>query len=202
MNKRKRRTVAVYEGHMIATLKTFTDCILSIIATIMVLEIPLPVLLHNGRYDFAQTSNSLIIFFISFLVILSFYFEIIKFFTRIQKITGWQIFAYVLFLMVASLFPFMTQVDNSVHPYLFTIVYVLYIVGCSRLLSLIRYRVYKMNKVERQGRMRQRPLDLIVMTIIIIVAARFVGNYAGYAMLYLPIRSLISSVVYDEEDEE
>lgn len=38
----EKRKVAVYEGHMLSTLKSFTDAVMSIIATIMVLEIPLP----------------------------------------------------------------------------------------------------------------------------------------------------------------
>ena len=41
----KKRKVAIYEGHLLATLKSFTDAVMSIIATIMVLEIHLPKLI-------------------------------------------------------------------------------------------------------------------------------------------------------------
>lgn len=107
---------------------------MSIIATIMVLEIPLPKLIGNNQYDFRETSSSLIIFFVSFLVVVSYYFQFSKFFGRIKKISGWQIFAYTIFLMLVSLFPFMTQIDNGIHPAYFTIIYVLYIIVTSRLL--------------------------------------------------------------------
>ena len=111
----KKRKVAIYEGHLLATLKSFTDAVMSIIATIMVLEIPLPKLIGNNQYDFRETSSSLIIFFVSFLVVVSYYFQFSKFFGRIKKISGWQIFAYTIFLMLVSLFPFMTQIDNGIH---------------------------------------------------------------------------------------
>ena len=111
----KKRKVAIYEGHLLATLKSFTDAVMSIIATIMVLEIPLPKLIGNNQYNF----------------------QFSKFFGRIKKISGWQIFAYTIFLMLVSLFPFMTQIDNGIHPAYFTIIYVLYIIVTSRFASLI-----------------------------------------------------------------
>ena len=78
----KKRKVAIYEGHLLATLKSFTDAVMSIIATIMVLEIPLPKLIGNNQYDFRETSSSLIIFFVSFLVVVSYYFQFSKFFRQ------------------------------------------------------------------------------------------------------------------------
>ncbi|WP_252899547.1 TMEM175 family protein [Lactococcus fujiensis] len=75
-----KRKVAVYEGQMLSTLKSFTDAVMSIIATIMVLEIPLPKLMNNKQYYFQDTVTSLIIFFVSFLVVVSYYFQFSKFF--------------------------------------------------------------------------------------------------------------------------
>ena len=44
----KKRKVAIYEGHLLATLKSFNDAVMSIISTIMVLEITLPKLIGNN----------------------------------------------------------------------------------------------------------------------------------------------------------
>ncbi|TKV34863.1 hypothetical protein FDX20_02195, partial [Citrobacter sp. TBCS-11] len=67
---------------------------------------------------------------------------------RIKKMSGWQIFAYTIFLMLVSLFPFMTQTDNGSHPAYFTIVYVIYIIVTSRFASLIIKAAYRLNEVK------------------------------------------------------
>ena len=193
----KKRKVAIYEGHLLATLKSFTDAVMSIIATIMVLEIPLPKLIGNNQYDFRETSSSLIIFFVSFLVVVSYYFQFSKFFGRIKKISGWQIFAYTIFLMLVSL---MTQIDNGIHPAYFTIIYVLYIIVTSRFASLIIKYTYRLNEIIISRHQSRKPWDLIVMSALAIVISS-IGYPActGIPLLYLPIRSLITSIVYDED---
>ncbi|MDR2059687.1 MAG: DUF1211 domain-containing protein [Lactococcus lactis] len=196
----KKRKVAIYEGHLLATLKSFTDAVMSIIATIMVLEIPLPKLIGNNQYDFRETSSSLIIFFVSFLVVVSYYFQFSKFFGRIKKISGWQIFAYTIFLMLVSLFPFMTQIDNGIHPAYFTIIYVLYIIVTSRFASLIIKYTYRLNEIIISRHQSRKPWDLIVMSALAIVISSIgYPAYTGIPLLYLPIRSLVTSIVYDED---
>jgi len=188
---------------MVSSLKSFTDAVMSIIATIMVLEIPLPMVLRGEHYDFSKTISSLIIFFVSFLVVVSFYFQFTKFFSKVHKLSGWQIFAYTIFLMLVSLFPLMTQVDNSSHPGYFMIIYILYIVGISRLASWIIGCAYRLNGIKRIQMMKRVPWDLMIMTALSI-GLSFTGirQASGYVMLYLPVRSLISSIVYDENEEK
>ena len=197
----KKRKIARYEQHMIETLKTFTDAIMSIIATLMVLEIPVPHLLNGQHYALQETFNALVIFFVSFLVVLSYYFDMTKFFHRIHKISGLHVFLYVIFLMLLSLFPFMTQVNIGTHPTLFTIVYVIYIVVVSRFISMLCQKVYQFNGITLK-RNRHSAWDLLLMATLAIVLSFFVGsNGSSFVLLYLPIRSLISSVVFDDENE-
>ncbi|MDU1629152.1 MAG: TMEM175 family protein [Lactococcus lactis] len=196
----KKRKVAVYEGHMLSTLKSFTDAVMSIIATIMVLEIPLPKFIGTNHYDFRETSSSLIIFFVSFLVVVSYYFQFSKFFGRIKKMSGWQIFAYTIFLMLVLLFPFMTQTDNGSHPAYFTIVYVIYIIVTSRFASLIIKAAYRLNEVKINRYQARKPWDLLAMSVIaIVISSLGYSAYTGIPLLYLPIRSLVTSIVYDED---
>ena len=165
--------------------------------------------LRGEHYDFSKTISSLIIFFVSFLVVVSFYFQFTKFFSKVHKLSGWQIFAYTIFLMLVSLFPLMTQVDNSSHPGYFMIIYILYIVGISRLASWIIGCAYRLNgikriqMVKRIQMMKRVPWDLMIMTSLSI-GLSFTGirQASGYVMLYLPVRSLISSIVYDENEEK
>ena len=195
-----KRKVAVYEGQMLSTLKSFTDAVMSIIATIMVLEIPLQKLMNNKQYYFQDTVTSLIIFFVSFLVVVSYYFQFSKFFGRIKKISGWQIFAYTIFLMLVSLFPFMTQANNGNHPAYFTTIYILYIIVTSRFAALISKAVYRLNEISVSRHQARKPWDLLLMAIIAIgISSLGYAAYTGIPLLYLPIRSLVTSIVYDED---
>lgn len=206
---KKKRKVAIYEGQMLSTIKTFTDCIMSIIATIMVLQIPLPILLGYGRFSYSETFNALIIFFVSFLVVLSFYFEWVKFFTKITKISGWQIFTYCIFLMALSLFPFMTQLMTQFQT--FTLAYIIYVFVVSRLTDSLMASIYRLN-----GRLTMREkglkhwltnlhIDLIVVIAVAILWGAFnwynTRQFANLLMLYIPVRSLITAIVYDEGEE-
>jgi uncharacterized membrane protein len=146
-----------------------------------------------------QAAHSLF-FFVSFLVVVSYYFQFSKFFGRIKKISGWQIFAYTIFLMLVSLFPFMTQIDNGIHPAYFTIIYVLYIIVTSRFASLIIKYTYRLNEIIISRHQSRKPWDLIVMSALAIVISSIgYPAYTGIPLLYLPIRSLITSIVYDED---
>ncbi|GBG96993.1 TMEM175 family protein [Lactococcus termiticola] len=197
--KKLNTKVAVYDSHMIGVLRSFSDAVMSIIATLMVLEIPLPKLLSTGHYEFSETLNSLVIFFVSFLVIVGFYFRFVNFFKKIEKISGWQVFAYAIFLMLIALFPFMTQANNNVHPTLFTIIYIAYIVLTTRYSRALRARIMAFNGLEVKKAGSGLSWDYILMTVLAVVVTIFLGNWSGYVLLYLPLRALIGSVVFDEE---
>lgn len=104
------------------------------------------------------------------------------------------------FLMLVSLFPFMTQTDNGSHPAYFTIVYVIYIIVTSRFASLIIKAAYRLNEVKINRHQARKPWDLLAMSVIaIVISSLGYSAYTGIPLLYLPIRSLVTSIVYDED---
>lgn len=198
----KKRKVAIYEGHMIGVIKTFTDCVIPIIATLMILEVPLPIALGHGNYSWSETLTALIIFFVSFLVVVGFYFEFVKFFAKIKKISGWHIFAYCIFMMLLSLFPFMTQVESGNHPGIFIVFYIVYVVFISRFSLGIMKSVYRLNDVAMNVKRWNFHWDTTVMAIIAI-GFGWIGlsNLTGLVMVYLPVKTLIQTIVFDEEED-
>ncbi|WP_449546290.1 hypothetical protein [Lactococcus lactis] len=94
----------------------------------------------------------------------------------------------------------MTQIDNGIHPAYFTIIYVLYIIVTSRFASLIIKYTYRLNEIIISRHQSRKPWDLIVMSALAIVISSIgYPAYTGIPLLYLPIRSLITSIVYDED---
>ena len=65
----KKRKVAIYEGHLLATLKSFTDAVMSIIATIMVLEFKTPD--KSGWPALAELTIPLLAYALSFFMIMT-----------------------------------------------------------------------------------------------------------------------------------
>ena len=94
----------------------------------------------------------------------------------------------------------MTQTDNGSHPAYFTIVYVIYIIVTSRFASLIIKAAYRLNEVKINRNQARKPWDLLAMSVIaIVISSLGYSAYTGIPLLYLPIRSLVTSIVYDED---
>ncbi|MFC4652119.1 TMEM175 family protein [Lactococcus nasutitermitis] len=193
--KRKKLDIAEYGEAMLERLKAFTDAILSIAATIMVLEIPVPKGNLAEMSSYRTMVSPLIIFVVSFLVIVSFYFETIRVFSQIKKISGWQVFAYSLFLMGVSVFPLMTRIEASSSSTSFLFVYIIYVVGISRLHDNLLKRIMDFNHVLRN----KRQFLVVSYYLVIILAFAFSftawNNIGGIFMIWVPIRSLIKNVV-------
>jgi len=189
----------VYDEGMIERLKAFNDAILAIIATIMVLEIPHPE--GHSWQDFLPTLNGSIIFYVSFLFIMSFYFENNKRFSKIRRITGFQVIAYTLCTMLLSLFPFMTHmVYNDTDTVIKVLIYVAYA-------EIIRFthhyfgkRLLAFNKVK----LHDQKLKLFVWeaTTVIVICATIILLFAHLSwitliLFYLPMRSLCKTLLFE-----
>lgn len=88
-------------------VENFSDCVISIIMTIMVLSIPLP-----ETVDLAAVQGllgSILIFFVSFFVVGSHWHRHALLFSRIEEVSGTMIWRNVLFLFFLSLMPLFTK---------------------------------------------------------------------------------------------
>ncbi|MDR0200401.1 MAG: TMEM175 family protein [Streptococcaceae bacterium] len=203
MPENKKPELAVYDGHMISRLKAFTDCVMSVIATIMVLNIPMPK--GNGQHlsDYAVMATPILIFIVSFLVVVSFYFGIIRTLNRIHEITGWQIFAYICFLMLVSLFPILTQVVSRDGTVWFLILYIFYLMLTSRLHDRWMNRLLVYNGEElweevKSGKVSRLMTWSLWASVLLAIGFSFLnwGSLSAILMLYIPVRSLIKALVY------
>lgn len=194
--KRKKYEIAVYEGHMLNRLKAFTDCIMSIIATLMVLSFPMPHVQVTRPAEFEAFITPLIIYVVSFLVIMGFYFESIKMLGKIHKITGWQIFAYTIFLMVVSLFPVITRLDSILNSTLLVIFYVAYIFGLSYGHDWLIARTLAFNG-EKNFQPKHFLLISLYASFVLSIVLSILHIYAlsTLVLMWLPFRSLMKSVV-------
>lgn len=189
----------VYDEGMIERLKAFNDAVLAIIATIMVLEIPHPEG-HTWR-DFQPTIEGAVIFFISFLFIMSFYFENNKRFSKARRITGGQVIAYVFCTMLISLFPFMTYLiykDNETPGIL--IAYIIYAEIIRMCHHYFGKRLLGFNKVklhERKWRVliwEIASVAVVIATILLVFAHL---SWITLILFYLPIRSLCKTLLFE-----
>lgn len=88
-------------------LEAFSDAIIAIIITIMVLEVPLPT--GNSMADYGVLFKAIGIFLISFFVIANYWYNYVGFYKRIDKVTPRVIGINFIFLATLSLIPIFTK---------------------------------------------------------------------------------------------
>lgn len=87
-------------------LEVFSDAVVAIIVTIMLLEIPLPV---EGESTYAAFLGNIGIFFVSFIIIANFWYENHKLFQITEEITELVVVLHLLFLAFLGLIPLLTR---------------------------------------------------------------------------------------------
>ena len=195
--RNSKNKVAVYEGHMMNRLKAFTDCIMSIIATIMVLNIPLP----KGRnlQNFAVMITPMTVFVVSFFVIMAIYFGTIKVFAKMHRISGLQILVYTFFLLLVSIFPLLTRVETSQDSsFWFLVVYVVYVVVISRGEEYMLNWFLRFNDEPDRNIQFARGSGWLVFGLFLFVTWLGYPSIAGIFIIWFPVRSLIKSIVIAE----
>lgn len=115
-------------GISLQRVENFSDCVLSIIMTIMVLYVPVPESFALGAMR--TMLSSILVFFVSFFVVGSQWYRHLSLFSRIKEASGKLIWRNLLYLFFIALIPFFTkwviQNPGSVAPAVcYSIVYLL-----------------------------------------------------------------------------
>ncbi len=97
---------AVRRRKLRAHLEVFSDAVVAIIVTVMLLEIPLPV---GGESDYATFLGNIGIFFVSFIIIANFWYENHKLFQITDEISEVVVVLHLLFLAFLGLIPLLTR---------------------------------------------------------------------------------------------
>jgi len=194
-----RPAAIVYDEGMIERLKAFNDAILAIIATIMVLEIPHPE--GHAWQDIRPALEGAIIFCVSFLFIMSFYFENNKRFSKVRRITAFQVIAYIFCTMFLSLFPFMTYlIYKDAETVMIIVIYVAY----AELIRVTHHyfgkRLLKFNNVKlHQQKLRIFLWEAISVTVVLATVVLLFAHLSWITLIlfYLPIRWICKTLLFE-----
>ncbi len=201
-------------------LEAFSDGVIAIIITIMVLSIPLPETTDlEGILAFL---GSIFIYFISFVIVGSFWNQHHKAFAYVEEVTNTVIWVNLLYLFFLSLIPILTnwvlQYPDEIVPVIcYDIVYLLvnisyviifkYIIKTSNhksVRAMRRLRRFKSQKPKPLTKQELDPLRRFAVTAIIIVGvityALFQTHFYTEILIALPVISSVTNLLFDNND--
>ncbi|MAX79813.1 MAG: hypothetical protein CL843_06535 [Crocinitomicaceae bacterium] len=191
-------------------IEAFSDGVISIIITIMVLEIPLPETFELS--DLLAFSSSLIIYLLSFLVVGAFWNQHHQALSYLEQVNHKIIVANIFFLFFLSLIPLFTkwviQNQGSLIPVIgYDVVYLIV-----SFIYLLMFRlVVKFGDEERvkhlndifQSRKAFRPwkslIILLLIVIMVVIGSIYLPNVANIILIGLPILSSIFNLFVSKQ---
>lgn len=186
-------------------LDAFSDAIIAIIITIIVLELPIHVV--NGTVDYLQLFRSVGIYVVSFCFVANLWYQHAITFEEVDEITNRDVVMDLLFLMLLSLMPTFTRL-MSTDPIqstvmLYGVLYLLITIVFHRLASGViknkykshedLHRVYNNIYGTRNGRL------IYVIIVALIILGYFAPRIAMIGYIIIPIRSFLSNSQEREE---
>lgn len=194
-------------------LEAFSDGVIAIIITIMVLAIPLPKTLNSS--DIFNFLDSIFVYFLSFVGVGTFWIQHSRAFEYVETVTRKIIWLNLLFLFLLSLLPLLTRwvLENpgAVAPALgYNIIYILinisyvliihFVVATSSHEAIInmknRSRAFKSKHEKWIIWIRLMITILIILLILILLL--FIPVESNRIRLVLPVVSAVLNVIYDE----
>jgi uncharacterized membrane protein len=192
-------------------LETFSDGVIAIIITIMVLNIPLPD--KFGFNDIMHLLGSILIFFVSFFIVGSQWNNHHILFARMQEVTNkiiWRNFLYLFFL---SLMPIFTKwviqhPDENVPAIAYDILFILVNVSY----HLIRncaiqddgYKDFRkeMERIKEEGKASIRHFIIMIIVMIgIVVLSLFYPRVSLIFFIAVPVVTSLLNLIFDNRKE-
>lgn len=185
-------------------LITFSDGIIAIILTIMVLELPIK-LLSSGALDYQSLFRGIGIYFISFCFVGNLWFQLAQAFNGIKRIKNRDFVSYMLLLFFLSLIPTFTRLliedTNREVVVLYGTLTLIISIFLKQLVAVIRNRETN-HEVDRETRrkIKQRNALNITLRLVLIGASYFYPKYALIVYLAIPIIGFLQNLIEREED--
>ncbi len=199
-------------------IEAFSDGVIAIIITIMVLGIPLPETTDlDGVLGFLR---SIFVYFVSFVIVGSFWNQHNKIFSYVEEVTSTVIWVNLLYLFFLSLIPILTnwvlQYPDEIVPVIcYDIVYLLvnisyafifkYIIKTSHHRSVRAMR--RLRQIQNQKPLTKQELSperrlavTIIVFIIVITYAVFQTHFYTEILIALPVFSSVANLLFDNDD--
>ena len=170
-------------------LEAFTDAVLAIAATIMVLELKTPV--TADWKGLAQQGITFLAYFISFMMIYGVWYAHHNLFLRTEKITGKAYLLNGLWIVFVSLVPFVTGwVGSAPYEVVPEFLYALLQLLCTISFNLLSRRIKKDNPdmVAKENAFMNLPVRILSYV--------FFAACMGLAFVYPPLSLYISGIVF------
>lgn len=184
----------------------FSDAIIAIILTIMVLELPIEYL-HNGTVELSSLFRSIGIYFISFCFVANVWFQTAYVFKKIDEVKNKTLVSYMLLLFVLSLVPTVTRIliehTNKQTILLYGVLTFIVMLVMNRVIvsvtrqtdqdsEVLKFTVDELNKQE---------LFSIILRTLLIIFSYFFVHIALVIYLFLPIIEFLQNIVDREEEK-
>lgn len=184
----------------------FSDAIIAIILTIMVLELPIEYL-HNGTVELSSLFRSIGIYFISFCFVANVWFQTAYVFKKIDEVKNKTLVSYMLLLFVLSLVPTVTRIliehTNKQTILLYGVLTFIVMLVMNRVIvsvtkqtdqdsEVLKFTVDELNKQE---------LFSIILRTLLIIFSYFFVHTALVIYLFLPIIEFLQNIVDREEEK-
>ncbi len=194
-------------------LESFSDGVIAIIITIMVLSIPLPQTLTPQ--DIGVFLNSILVYFLSFVGVGAFWIQHNRAFRYVENVTRTMIWLNLLFLFFLSLMPLLTNwvmanPDEIIPALGYNIIYILINLSYVLILHYILTTSEQENAQQLKERMNRlaskhprtviwlRLLISVVVIFLVLALLVFTPVVSNKIRLFLPVASAVFNMLYDE----
>jgi uncharacterized membrane protein len=175
-------------------MEAFSDAIIAIIMTVMVLELPFP---KTASYEEIRSFGiAIFVFFDSFFIVGSYWYKHCVLFKKIEKVSQKLVWRNLLFLFVISLVPIFTKwVIADFGKVLPAIAYIsLYVIlGRCFLFLFLSETEYKQDK-ELSRIMLLKNIILVVILILAVILASFFPYIASILFIGIPLMNAIGNI--------
>jgi len=184
----------------------FSDAIIAIILTIMVLELPIEYL-HNGTVELSSLFRSIGIYFISFCFVANVWFQTAYVFKKIDEVKNKTLVSYMLLLFVLSLVPTVTRIliehTNKQTILLYGVLTFIVMLVMNRVIVSVTKQTDQNSEVLKftVDELNKQELFSIILRTLLIIFSYFFVHIALVIYLFLPIIEFLQNIVDREEEK-
>ena len=180
-------------------IEAFSDGVIAIIITIMVLELPYPA--NNSYQEIMNFLQSLFVFFDSFFIVGSFWYKHCLLFQEMEEISSKLVWRNLVFLFIMSLFPLFTKwVIADFGQVLPAIAYILLYVILGRCYMLLFFsEISHQSDKEFKKLNRIRDIIFCILIMLAVIMTYYLPYVASVLFIGIPLINALSNVLIEKK---